>query len=70
MFYAMNDQTITFGALADKTYGDAAFTVSGTATSGLTVYFSSLTRKRLHPARASRSGARGSRRDGLFRPGQ
>src|SRR5205823_9521312 len=34
------DQTITFGALAAKTYGDAPFTVSATASSGLTVSFS------------------------------
>ena len=33
------DQTITFGPLADKTYGDAPFTVSATASSGLTVTF-------------------------------
>ncbi|HWS90011.1 MAG TPA: aryl-sulfate sulfotransferase [Pyrinomonadaceae bacterium] len=32
-------QTITFGALAGKTYGDADFTVSATATSGLPVSF-------------------------------
>jgi uncharacterized repeat protein (TIGR01451 family) len=32
-------QSITFGALADKTYGDADFSVSATATSGLTVSF-------------------------------
>jgi uncharacterized repeat protein (TIGR01451 family) len=32
-------QTISFGALTDKTYGDADFTVSATATSGLTVSF-------------------------------
>jgi MBG domain-containing protein/Big-like domain-containing protein/galactose oxidase-like protein len=37
------DQTITFGALADKTYGDADFAVTATATSGLPVSFSSLT---------------------------
>ncbi|HZQ61861.1 MAG TPA: FG-GAP-like repeat-containing protein, partial [Casimicrobiaceae bacterium] len=36
-------QTITFGALAAKTYGDPAFTVSATASSGLTVAFVSLT---------------------------
>src|SRR5207247_10542190 len=34
------DQTITFGALASKTYGDAPFTVSATASSGLSVSFS------------------------------
>ncbi len=33
-------QTITFGALVDKTYGDAPFTVTATASSGLTVTFS------------------------------
>ena len=33
------NQTITFGALADKTYGDADFTVSATASSGLPVSF-------------------------------
>ena len=33
-------QTITFGALTNKTYGDAPFTVSATASSGLTVSFS------------------------------
>ncbi len=32
-------QTITFGALANKTYGDANFTVSATASSGLAVSF-------------------------------
>jgi len=32
-------QTITFGALADKTYGDAPFALSATATSGLAVTF-------------------------------
>ncbi|MCV9386493.1 Ig-like domain-containing protein [Reichenbachiella ulvae] len=34
------DQTITFDALSDKTYGDAAFDLSATASSGLTVAFS------------------------------
>jgi len=34
-------QTITFGALAAKTYGDSPFTLSATASSGLTVSFSS-----------------------------
>ena len=33
------NQTITFGALADKTFGDAPFTVSATASSGLPVSF-------------------------------
>ena len=33
------NQTITFGALGNKTWGDADFTVSATATSGLTVTF-------------------------------
>ncbi len=36
-------QTITFGALADKELGDADFAVSATASSGLTVAFSSTT---------------------------
>jgi photosystem II stability/assembly factor-like uncharacterized protein len=34
------DQTITFAALADKTFGDPDFTVSATASSGLAVSFS------------------------------
>jgi hypothetical protein len=33
------DQTITFAALPNKTYGDADFSVSATASSGLTVSF-------------------------------
>jgi PASTA domain len=33
------NQTITFGTLAGKTYGDSDFTVSATASSGLTVTF-------------------------------
>jgi probable HAF family extracellular repeat protein len=33
------DQTITFGALADKTFGDSDFPVSATASSGLSVGF-------------------------------
>ena len=37
------DQTITFGALADKNMGDADFTVSATASSSLTVSFSTIT---------------------------
>ena len=36
---AKGDQTIDFGGLADKTFGDAAFSVSATSTSGLTVTF-------------------------------
>jgi hypothetical protein len=36
---AQADQTITFGALAGKTFGDPAFSVSATASSGLTVSF-------------------------------
>jgi hypothetical protein len=36
---AKANQTITFGALANKTFGDPDFTVSATATSGLTVTF-------------------------------
>lgn len=34
------NQTITFGALAGRTFGDAPFTVSATASSGLAVTFS------------------------------
>ena len=34
-------QTITFGALADRTFGDAAFSLTATASSGLTVSYSS-----------------------------
>jgi hypothetical protein len=37
---AKQDQIIAFGALASKTYGDAPFTVSATASSGLPVSFS------------------------------
>jgi uncharacterized Zn-binding protein involved in type VI secretion len=33
------DQAITFNPIADKTYGDAAFSINGTASSGLTVSF-------------------------------
>ncbi|MFL5619359.1 MAG: MBG domain-containing protein [Gemmatimonadaceae bacterium] len=33
------NQTIAFGSIPDKTFGDADFTVSATATSGLTVSF-------------------------------
>jgi uncharacterized repeat protein (TIGR02543 family) len=36
-------QSITFNSITDKTYGDAAFTVSPTATSGLTVALTSAT---------------------------
>ncbi|NOY80789.1 MAG: cadherin repeat domain-containing protein, partial [Kiritimatiellaeota bacterium] len=37
------DQTIDFTAIPDKTYGDASFAVSATASSGLAVTFTSLT---------------------------
>ena len=37
---AKGDQTITFGALGDKTYGGATFGVSATSSSGLAVTFS------------------------------
>jgi hypothetical protein len=37
------DQTITFAALPNKTWGDAAFTVAATASSGLAVTFASST---------------------------
>src|SRR5262249_5958247 len=36
------NQTITFGALANKTYGDAPFALGATASSGLTVSYSIL----------------------------
>src|SRR5438045_7882609 len=36
---AKANQTITFGGLANKTFGDADFNVSATASSGLTVSF-------------------------------
>ncbi len=36
-----SNQAITFAALADKTYGDASFDLTGTASSGLTVSYSS-----------------------------
>ena len=36
---AKGNQSITFGALADKTFGDAAFAVDATASSGLPVSF-------------------------------
>ena len=36
---AKGNQTITFNPLGNKTYGDPAFTVAATATSGLTVTF-------------------------------
>jgi hypothetical protein len=39
---AKANQTITFAALGNKTYGDAPFAVSGTANSGLAVSFSIL----------------------------
>src|SRR5437773_2516875 len=39
----LKSQTITFGALTGKTYGDADFGVSATASSGLAVTFSSQT---------------------------
>lgn len=35
------NQTITFAALSAKTYGDAAFSLTGTASSGLTVTYAS-----------------------------
>lgn len=35
------DQTITFGVLPDKTYGDADFAITASASSGLSVSFSS-----------------------------
>ncbi len=49
---AQSSQTITFGTLADKTFGDAPFTLGATANSGLAVEYSSLT-----PAVATVSGS-------------
>ena len=40
---AFRSQTITFGALTDQQYGTAPFTVSASATSGLSVSFASTT---------------------------
>src|SRR5690348_2856312 len=40
---ALTSQTITFGALANQTYGAAPFALSATASSGLPVRFASLT---------------------------
>jgi hypothetical protein len=40
---AQKSQTITFGALSNRTFGGAAFTVSATASSGLAVSFASTT---------------------------
>jgi len=37
------DQSISFGSLSDKTYGDASFLLDASASSGLTVGFASLT---------------------------
>jgi sugar lactone lactonase YvrE len=42
-FSAQTSQTITFGPLSNEVYGTAPFMVSATASSGLTVSFSSLT---------------------------
>ena len=39
----LSSQTITFGALSNRVFGTAPFTVSATATSGLAVGFSSVT---------------------------
>jgi len=38
---AVQNQTITFGALADKTYGGGTFSLTATASSGLTVTYTS-----------------------------
>jgi hypothetical protein len=39
IFIVKSDQTISFGALADKTYGDPSFSAGALATSGLPVAF-------------------------------
>ena len=49
------DQTITFGTLANKTYGDTPFSVTATASSGLTVTFSTTT-----PSVCTSGGANGA----------
>jgi hypothetical protein len=38
---AKADQSITFGALSNKTYGDASFTLTATASSGLAITYTS-----------------------------
>jgi ligand-binding sensor domain-containing protein len=43
--FSKKDQSISFGALEDKTFGDAAFTLNSTSTSGLPVVFSTLSDK-------------------------
>jgi len=48
---ALQSQTITFGALPSKTYGDPAFTLGATASSGLSVSYASS-----NPAVAAVSG--------------
>jgi gliding motility-associated-like protein len=41
LIVAKGDQTITFGVLANKTYGDADFALTATASSGLSVSYTS-----------------------------
>jgi hypothetical protein len=48
-------QTITFGALASVTYGDADFAISATATSGLPVSFTASGYAASHPPGACQS---------------
>jgi Cohesin domain/Carboxypeptidase regulatory-like domain/MBG domain (YGX type)/Dockerin type I domain len=43
IYNILENQTITFGALSAKTYGDADFNLTASATSGLTVTFASTT---------------------------
>ena len=40
VYFSKTDQSISFGALNNKTYGDPSFTISATASSGLPVSFS------------------------------
>jgi len=56
VFSAKENQTITFGELSNKFYGDAAFDLSATTDSGLTVSFSWVS----GPATLSRNDAEGN----------
>ena len=53
-------QTITFGALGDKTFGDDDFMVSATSDSGLTVFFSALGSCNVSPGGMVHLGSAGS----------
>jgi hypothetical protein len=53
----VSDQTITFAALPDKTYGDLAFTVAATASSGLEVSFTAAGKCTISGATVTLTGA-------------